>query len=273
MNLYLTKLNYSRKIHINGIKISIPSIRGMTCEASEPWNIYLLSKVLHEFRGAFIDVGVNLGQTLVKVKALDKNREYIGFEPNPACVYYLQCLIKENIFENCTLFPVGLFTKDCVLYLDLFSDNLNGSGASLIKNFRPDHKIYSRIFVPVFQFDSLALLMSSKCVGIVKIDVEGAELEVVKSLLNLIRRDKPIILIEVLPVYSDENVFRINRQGELEQIFADNGYSILRVEKTSANTYSGLRHIEKIGIHSNLNQCDYVIVPNDKFAKFIALIK
>lgn len=102
--------------------------------------------------------------------------------------------------------------------------------------------------------------MARKRVGIVKIDVEGAELEVVKSLLNLIERDKPIILIEVLPVHSDENAFRKDRQEELEKIFT----VILRVEKTRANTYSGLRHVEKIGIHSDLTQCDYVVVTNEQ---------
>jgi hypothetical protein len=123
------------------------------------------------------------------------------------------------------------------------------------------------VFVPVFRFDSLAKFVNSKYVGIVKIDVEGAELEVIKSLLNLIRRDKPIILIEMLPVYSEKNELRKNMQVELEHIFFDLGYSILRVEKTSANTFSGLRHIDEIGIHSDLTQCDHVIVPNEQLAR------
>lgn len=264
---YLRKLNYSREIRMNGVEISIPSIRGMTCEVSESWMIDLLGKVLPEQRGAFLDVGVNVGQTLIKVKTLDQYREYIGFEPNPICVFYVRELIKENKFENCTLLPIGLFTEDCVLPLDLFSDHETDASASLIDNFRPDNKVYSRVFVPVFRFDSLTKLMDGKSVGIVKIDVEGAELEVVKSLLQLIQRDKPIILIEVLPVYSDENAFRKDRQEELEKIFADTDYVIFRVEKTSANTYSGLRRVEKIGIHSDLTQCDYLIVPNEKLTK------
>lgn len=261
---YLRRVNYSRKIHINGVEISIPSIRGITCGVSEPWMTDLLGKVLQEQHGAFLDVGVNVGQTLIKVKALDQHREYIGFEPNPVCAFYVQELIKQNKFENCTLLPVGLFIEDCVLSLDLFSDDVTDSSASLIDNFRPDHKIHSRVFVPVFRFDSLAKLAGSESIGIVKIDVEGAELEVVKSLLKVIQRDKPLILIEVLPVYSDKNAFRMDRQNELEKIFADTGYAILRVEKTSANTYSGLKRVEKIGIHSDLTQCDYVIVPNEQ---------
>jgi tRNA G46 methylase TrmB len=120
VNWHLRRLNYSRKIHINGVEISIPSIRGIATDASEPWMVELLGKLLREQRGAFIDVGVNVGQTLVKVKALDQDREYIGFEPNPVCVFYVQELIKANKFKNCTLFPVGLFTEDRILSLDFF---------------------------------------------------------------------------------------------------------------------------------------------------------
>ena len=265
----LTKLNYSRKIYINGLKILVPSIRGITCKASEPWLTSLLSKVFQEKHGAFIDVGVNLGQTLIKVKALDPDRRYIGFEPNPTCVFYVGELIKENKFQNCTLFPIGLFTEDCVLSLELFSDDLTDSSASLIDNIRPTNKVHSRIFVPVFRFDSIASLLNDDSIDIVKIDVEGAELEVVKSLLELMVHKKPIILIEVLPVYSDENTFRKARQEKLEQIFTDTGYAILRVEKTNANDYLGLKRVEKFGIHSDLNQCDYVIAPIEKLKSYL----
>lgn len=273
LSWHLRRVNFSRKISINGVEISIPSIWGITCEESEPWMTDLLGKVLQEQHGAFLDVGVNVGQTLIKVKALDQHREYIGFEPNPGCAFYVQELIKQNKFENCTLLPVGLFIEDGVLSLDMFSDDVTDSSASLINNFRPDHKIHSRVFVPVFRFDSLEKFASRESIGIVKIDVEGAELEVVKSLLKIIQRDKPLILLEILPVYSDKNSFRMDRQDELEKIFADTGYAIYRVEKTSADTYSGLKRVEKIGIHSDLTQCDYVIVPNEQLTRLLLGVK
>ncbi|MGB8214197.1 MAG: FkbM family methyltransferase [Anaerolineales bacterium] len=264
---YLGKLNFTRKIHVDGAEMKIPWIRGITCNSSEPWMNDLLSLLLKIQSGVFLDAGVNVGQTLIKVKALDPSREYLGFEPNPACVFYVLDLIQENNFKNCTLLPVGLYTEDCILPLDLFSDDITDSMGSLIDNFRPERKVYSRIFVPVFRYDSLAKLVSRSCVGIVKIDVEGSELEVIKSLLKVIERDRPIILVEVLPAYPDDNFQRrMNRQGELEHIFTDVNFAILRVEKTNINTFSGLRQIEKFGIHTDSTMCDYVIVPNEKLA-------
>ena len=80
-------------------------------------------------------------------------------------------------------------------------------------------------------------------------------------------RDMPIILIELLPVYSVDNAFRKDRQGELEQIFADTGYVILRVEKTPFNAYSCLNRVDEIEIHSDLTRCDYVILPSAQLAE------
>jgi len=228
--------------------------------------VELLAKLLPLRPGAFFDVGVNVGQTLVKVKSIDADREYVGFEPNPNCVFYVGNLMKANSFRKCTLLPVGLFTEDCVLSLDIFSDNATDSSASLIKNFRPDNRARSQVFVPVFQFHSLTQILREKPVGLVKIDVEGAELEVVKSLLEVIKRDKPIILIELLPVYSEENAFRKNRQEELERILAGIDYAIARVEKKSSNTFSGLTAIREIGVHSDLTRCDYVSLPSAELA-------
>lgn len=228
----------------------------------------LLAKVLRKQPGVFMDVGVNLGQTLVKAKAIEPAREYLGFEPNPLCVSYVQNLIRENRFENTTLVPVGLFTENRVLGLDLFSESGTDSAASLISGFRPGEKIHSRVFVPVFAFDSLAELFGEKTVGVVKIDVEGAELEVIKSLMNVIKRDHPVFLMEVLPVYSEENIFRKTRQDELESLFKNEGYRIFRVRKNESGRFSSVDPIEEIGIHSDIGMSDYVIVPSGQAAEW-----
>jgi hypothetical protein len=60
-------------------------------------DIYLT--ILSKTKGAVIDVGVNVGQTLLKILSIDKNRLYYGFEPQiiaAAAVefFHLHCLIK-----------------------------------------------------------------------------------------------------------------------------------------------------------------------------------
>src|SRR3972149_3190938 len=269
LSWYLTKLNYRRRIHVNGVTTRSPSIYGLTCRVTETWMIALLSALLKRREGAFLDVGVNLGQTLVKVKALDPRRVYVGFEPNPACVFYVRELIKSNRFENCTLVPAGLFTQDGILTLDLYSDSPTDIEASLVAGVRPTKKVHSRVFVPTFRFECIAEALKIGDVGIVKIDVEGAELDVVRSLLKVIQRHRPFVLLEVFPVYSSENVFRKDRQAQLEQIFAAAQYTLFQVKKTTAGDYAGLAPLETIGIHSDLDRCDHVMAPKERAAELL----
>jgi FkbM family methyltransferase len=260
-------------IKIQNRNIKIPLILKLRCDWSEVWMIGLLENLLQVQEGVFLDVGVNLGQTLIKVKAIAPQRKYIGFEPNPACVFYIKELIKANQFVDCTIFPVGLFTEDTVLTLDCINDTEVDSAASLIKNFRPDHAVYHQLMVPVLRFQSITNALNIQTVGIVKIDVEGAELEVVKTLYPLLTEQRPLVLLEILPVYSVENMMRKERQEELEQLFEQLNYSFYRVSKTINDEFIGLGKIEKIGIHSNLNQCDYIVIPDELIAKFQGVVE
>jgi FkbM family methyltransferase len=258
------RLRYRRKIRIRNSTITIPFVRGVFLDMNESWMIDLLSELLPQQRGVFLDVGVNVGQTLVKLKAIDPEREYVGFEPNPVCVFYSQNLIKANGFRNCELVPVGLFNENNILTLELIYEGLSDSSASLIKNFRPDNKVYSRMYVPVFRYEVIEKAIGINEVGIVKIDVEGAELEVLRSLSDLIRRDRPIVLLEILPVYSLENTLRKERQEAIEEFLSNVAYETFRVEKTPSGAYAGLDSLSKINIHSDLTQCDYAAIPRER---------
>jgi len=262
----LNQQTVGKTVEINHQTIKIPVIAGLSCDLTETWMLSILEQLFQEQEGAFLDVGINLGQTLIKVKGVDLERQYIGFEPNPTCVFYVKELIKENQFNDCTIFPVGLFTEDTVLLLECIGDTEVDSAASVIQNFRPDHIIQRRIPVPVFRFQSIINILSLDRVGIVKIDVEGAELEVVTSLYQLLDTQRPIVLLEVLPVYSNENMLRKGRQEALERIFNELKYCLFRVDK-NGDAFIGLEKIETIGIHADLNQCDYVVIPNELAAK------
>ena len=259
---FTRKVNYTRTIKVNGKSIRIPSINGMECGITEQWMLEVLGVFLNRTEGAFIDVGVNVGQTLVKVKALSVDRQYIGFEPNPACLYYVDELIKHNQFTSCTIIPAGLYSQDQILSLDLYSDDSADSSASIIRSFRSESQIRNKIYVPVFRFESIASIVDFKGISIIKIDVEGAELEVIQSLIKLINAFRPVMLIEILPVYNAENLVRLDRQLSIEAIFASLDYILHRIEK-NGELLSSITQISSIGIHSDINQCDYLMAPKE----------
>ncbi len=261
----LSALNFTVPRRFDNKKISIPHINGLKVGISgEPWMLDLLKKILPKRQGgAFIDVGVNLGQTLIKLKAAEPHRQYIGFEPNPICVSYVQKLIAANTYQNCTLIPAGLFPDSQILQLNLYQTNDDDSSASMITELRPVNEIKQTMYVPVTEFDKVAALLNLDEIGFIKIDVEGAELEVFETLLQVITSWRPMILVEILPVRDELDTIKIARQEKIEKMFRNLDFDFYRINKTSKAKFTHLGKITAIGLHSNNLLRDYLIAPTE----------
>ena len=48
---------------------------------TEPWLDAVYQTVLRCREGAFLDIGANIGQTMLKILSLDPSRQYMGFKP------------------------------------------------------------------------------------------------------------------------------------------------------------------------------------------------
>ncbi len=260
--------NLMGRIKLNGLYFNVPVIKKLGLEniyMSEPWMITLLEKLKLD-DGQFIDVGVNIGQTLLKLRSVNNKISYIGFEPNSTCVFYSNELIQANNFTDCVIIPTGIANINGVLKLNFYSESVSDPSASIVKNFRPSQEVKYSQYIPVNTIDNLENSVKIKNVEAIKIDVEGAELEVIESLKKLIAINQPVILIEILPVYTDENKERLIRQQKIEAILEELNYSIYRVQ-IKTNTFDTLLPIDSIGVHSDLDACEYVFMPKNKVIK------
>jgi len=258
---FLRYLNLTSTIEVNKQTYKIPLQAGFGLDnlfMSEPWMTRLLEKLKPFFTGAFVDVGVNIGQTLIKAHSVNKNVNYIGFEPNAVCVHYVQELIKLNNIKNCKLIPVGVNDQSGVLKLNFFYSDETDSTASIIDNFRPGESVDHFNYVPVFEYRHLQSLLPEIGHCILKIDVEGAELEVLKTFGEWIMQCQPLIILEILPVYKPDNHFRLSRQHEIEKLLNSWNYQMSRVNKKGEIR---LTKISEIGVHGDLDNCDYVLYP------------
>lgn len=240
------------------------------CEVIEPWMYDLLSRLLPEKPGAFLDVGVNLGQTLIAVKACEPDRHYVGLEPNPHCVAYAEQLIRMNGLADCLIVPVGLGAEAGLRRLQLYAGSFDPS-ASLVENFRPEHAIHSLKIVPVFSFPALEQALRLSALGVVKIDVEGGEAEILCSMREALQRDKPWLIVEILPCWNAEHVERIERQQTIEQLLDDIGYIKLRILRGPDGHLQHLSPVARIGIHENLDWSDYLLCPGDDIDRIVRL--
>tara|TARA_Y100001968_G_scaffold329523_1_gene379054 strand:+ start:232 stop:1005 length:774 start_codon:yes stop_codon:yes gene_type:complete len=206
-------------------------------DTNEPHLTLVLEK-LYTSKIILVDIGVNIGQTLLKWKSIGGlNAVYLGFEPNPSCIFYLAKLVTLNKFKNVSILPFALGSKTSVGQLKMTSYDLGPSvdpAASLSSELRDDSFYSTYINVPIISahiaFETLNLENKEY---ILKIDVEGFEEEVLKGMASLIARDKPIIILEILSTVKDfstkVNKYRQERKSIINQFFLDIGYQMYNI--------------------------------------------
>lgn len=178
--------------------------------------------------GCFIDVGMNLGQTLSKVLNIDPDRSYVGFEPQVLACAMVDLFIKNNGLTNCTTLPIGLSDENGIM--SFFSAGDADTMASL-----HDRDGVAKISIPVRIGDEVVRELGVEAISAIKIDVEGAEPEVIAGLSDTIRVFKPQVIFEVLPNYEGhertpiaETAAEQRRQGaaRIMQLFDDLDYVV-----------------------------------------------
>jgi len=260
----LNRFNFSLTYKTKNKKFIIPVINSVGYQlygGSEKWATDLYEKLININPGTFVDVGANLGQTLLKIASINKEIPYVGFEPNPLCFFYLKKIIDTNKLKNCNIFPVGLSYENKIVTLLLNNDI--ASGASILEGFRENKNKYNlRQNIPVMKGDKIFETIN-ETIGVLKADVEGAELEVVKGLRQTILKHKPFVVLEILPVYSLEKEngrYRQERQNELLKQLKELDYQMFRIDESTG----ALHALTDIEVHGDMNKTNYVFSPVQK---------
>ena len=245
----------SYRERIAGRSFVIPVINGRKTYSSEPWMTEVIRRLFELKSGAFIDVGVNLGQTLLKVAAVDPSRAYVGFEPNPTCVDYAWKLISANELPY-QVIPAGISSETTILNLEMFRAEDTDPSASIVPSFRAnsvDHRP-----VMVINSDALPTGTIPDDVAVVKVDVEGGELFVIEGLMPVLKQTRPFLVVEILPASTPQ---RLERQQAIERHLAALDYAILRIVRSDRDRFEGLMPIDEFGIQNDLAFCDYILAP------------
>lgn len=198
-----------------------------------------------------LDVGANVGQTMLSVKSAYPAIEYIGFEPNPICVNYLNKLIRVNHLQNARIFPFALSSTNGVA--EFFKGYAHDPRATMHKEFFTE-AVTSEI-IPMLRFDDLKNIQVNKKV-VVKVDVEGAELDVLKGMSRLLQQASPVIICEVL--HSDLTSMR-ERAEELSGYLTGLGYKIYNINHGNITFTPVEKFTMKVWGDNSINECDYII--------------
>ena len=148
-----------------------------------------------------IDIGAFVGtHTLVMSKAVGDSGIVYSFEPGP---FYklIELNAIQNNRQNIVVHHKGLSDKESVMYIPTMKEEkyeeYKNWGCVYLRSSIEDevdssHTDMDKVFV--VPLDSLEIKENVK---LIKIDTEGIELNVLYGAVNLIKRDKPMLVIEI----------------------------------------------------------------------------
>lgn len=199
-----------------------------TSDRHEPFLAAIVRRLLEARPGAFIDVGVNVGQTLMKVLSVERERAYVGFEPQIGCCYFVDQFLRLNGLRNAMVLPIGLSDSNSIL--TLYSSGQYDEMASIAGTDdvtgkrRPDAThVQTRIG------DDVLRELGIGAISAIKIDVEGAELQVLTGLKETLRGKRPPVIFEVLPnFFGHERIMQPAEVRAVNQAAADAVYALLQ---------------------------------------------
>ena len=257
------------KTNYYGLDLTVPMLHGVGRKLvvpDDPWMSRCLKQQLALKPGAVIDIGANAGIYLVKLKAIDNDRQYIGFEPNPLCKYYVSEVIRLNNFKKSSCFPFAISNKDEVRML--YASKADDAGASLIQEFKHEADLsYSTEVVTVVGDQFLKLLELPDGISTIKIDVEGAELEVLEGLRETIKQFKPTFCCEIwnpvddgMPGYQQ----RVDRLKELFELLDEYNYVVY-----GATQNSTLHEIKDVKALNSSYRPEYMLAHKDDSAAML----
>lgn len=154
-------------------------------------------RAIHEalrHSGVALDVGANKGSYLYSMARWAKSAPVIAFEPQRKLAEYLRGACQRSGFRNVTVENLALSNQQGELKLFIPGD-ADSPGASLEAGIAGKTPCHTET-VQVTTLDAYAADKLRLPVRVIKIDVEGHELAVVQGAQALIRRDKPLLVIE-----------------------------------------------------------------------------
>lgn len=162
-----------------------------------------------------IDVGCHYGSVLSRFCSLAPKGRHVAVEPIPEKVAFLRRKFPDVDVRQLALSDTP---GTAMFYVDREKSGFSGLAKHAEGSFRA-------IEVPCERLDTI--VPRDRRFSVLKIDVEGAELQVLRSATELIHRDSPVILFECGP--SGPSSFGY-AAGDIQRFFLQLRYSVFCLE-------------------------------------------
>jgi FkbM family methyltransferase len=174
----------------------------------------------------FFDIGANVGFfTLVGARLVGPSGKVFAFEPVPQNAEAVRGNVGLNGFTNVTVIEKAVSRRSGAGELILSS---HPGGATLITGDIAPPDMVGMASVTLVSIDDVVAKGEIPPPDVVKIDVEGAEVEVLEGMTETIRKYRPILIYEIDDADKQAFTQRFNR---FEELVRTHGYEITRLRK------------------------------------------
>ena len=146
-----------------------------------------------------VDVGANTGEFMVALAPRVCRGKVLCFEPQADVLRILKDNVEINNFSNVVVFPFGLSSSDetAHLYTSTETTQFGGLNEGLYTRYVTEERSTATGLAKFRPLDAVLHEEKIEQINWLKIDVEGAELSVLKGARETLIRSKPKILIEL----------------------------------------------------------------------------
>lgn len=147
--------------------------------------------------GVFIDVGANIGNHAVFFGKFLADR-LVCVEPHPDLVPLLTRNLELNAIAGASVVPSAAGRAAGRAYISRAKERVHKNiGGSRVEPERPDDGVEVRVAPLDALVDALRPVLAGRPVTCVKIDVEGLELDVLRGATDILRVDRPQLVVEL----------------------------------------------------------------------------
>lgn len=235
--------NYeSPKIH--GIDLVVPlQEEGLVCFISTKdligWKIYFFgeyeagtNKILAKYIKAddvVIEAGANMGSETLLIARLAPQGKVYGFEPNPYTFERLKINVSINELGNAMVYDLALGEKDSTIQFNIYPKDFCNSGMSS-KYMETSNT--RKIDVVQKTLDTFVQAEGLEKIDFIKMDIQGAEMDMLLGSSITITKFKPTIFTEACEPYNDTKLLyrKLKEWGYIVHLIGEHTTRIMESE-------------------------------------------
>ena len=216
----------------------------------DPWVVRTMIRLARD-GDTVCDIGANIGDTALPLaRHVGTTGRIFCFEPFPPNLDRLENNIKANGFTQISVVPIALSNTSGRLRM-VVPDGQPG-----MARLRPEGYLSNAIHVETMRFDDWIRPQNLSSISVVKLDVEGHELSVLRGMRNTLGEGRiGAFVVELHGIFDPEH--------EMVRLFTDNGYRILRICKGRRAT----KFVDPLVPLRGQPTCDYVAVLKNSLAE------